>query len=98
MVLLPMCGVKRGRSRPFTIMEGRKVHVISGLRADFGEQCAVHPVYDGSVHFAGSTEHLAVILELRDKDVLNLQISSRMQQRHGVEEALQGAGAQMEPL
>ena len=67
-------------------MERPEMDVISGLRANFGEQCAVDPVYDGSVHFAGSAKQLAVILKLRNENVLHLQVSARMQERHRVDE------------
>src|SRR5215831_13817828 len=98
MVLLPVCGVQNGRSRSVLVMEWREMHVISGLRANLGEQCAVDPVYDRSVHFTGSTEQLSVIIEFRHEDVLYLQIPSRMQQRHGVDETFQGTRTEMEAL
>src|SRR3989442_14645827 len=93
-----MCGVKSGRSRAFPVMERREMHVISGLRANLGEQRAVDPVYNRSVHFAGSPEHPAVVVKLRDENILHLEISSRMKQRHGIDETFQRSRAEMEPL
>src|SRR5215470_16179292 len=98
MVLLPMCGVQSGRSRIFPVMKRREMHVIARLRADLGEQGAVHPVYDGPIHFTGSSKHLAVVVKFRNKDVLDLKVAARVQQRHGIEETFQRTGAQMESL
>ena len=53
-------------------MERRKVDVVAGLFSYFGQERAVHPVYDRSVHFAGSTEHSRVVGEIRDENILNL--------------------------
>src|SRR5262245_7866676 len=98
MVLLPMCGVKNRRSRSVPVVERREMHVIAGLRADLGKQGAVHPVYDRSIHFTGAAKHLAVIAEFRHENVLHLQIASRMQQRHRIDETFKRARAEMEAL
>src|SRR5262249_36010411 len=46
----------------------------------------------------GSSEHLAVVFELRNKDVLHLKVPSRVQKRHCVQETLQRTGAEVESL
>jgi hypothetical protein len=74
------------------------MYVITGLRADFGKQCAVHPVYDRSIHFTRPTKHPAVIPKLSHEDVLHLQVTAGMKQRNGIQETLDGAGTQMEAL
>ena len=74
------------------------MHVVSGLRADFGQQRAIDPVYDRSIHFTGPAKQLAVVLQLRDKNVLHLKIAARMKQRNCINETLECAGAQMESL
>src|SRR5262245_65847738 len=79
-------------------MEWREVHVISGLRADLGEQRAIDPVYDRSIHFTGPTKHPAVFLELGYENILHLQVSSWMQQRDGIHETFQGDRDQMEAM
>src|SRR5262245_59216749 len=98
MVLLPMCGVKNRRSRSVPVVERREMHVIAGLRADLGKQGAVHPVYDRPIHFTGTAKHLAVITEFRHENVLHLQITSRVQERHRVDETFERARAEMEAL
>src|SRR5262245_56281811 len=91
-----MCGVKGRRPRSFSVMEGREVHVISGPGAHLGEQRAVDPVDDRSIHFTGSPEHPAVVVEFRDENVLHLQIPTRMKQRHRVDKTFQRSGAKVE--
>ena len=72
--------------------------VVTGLFSNFGQERAVHPVYDRSVHFSGSAEHSRILVEIGDEDVLNLQVSPRMKKRNRVDETFQRSGAQMESL
>jgi hypothetical protein len=77
-------------------MEGREVHVISGSGAHLGEQRAVDPVDNRSIHFTGPPKHPAVVVEFRDENVLHLQIPTRMKQGHCVDKTFQCSRAQME--
>ena len=56
------------------------MHVVSGLRANLGQQRAVNPVYNRSIHFTGSAKSVGVFLEFRYENVLYLQVSARVQQ------------------
>ena len=55
------------------------MHVVSGLRTDLREQRAVDPVYGRSVQFSRSAKHSAVVFQFRNENILDLQISARMQ-------------------
>src|SRR5207302_7071752 len=74
------------------------MYVVSGLRADLCQQRSVDPVHDRSIHFTRSTKHSAVVFEFRDENILNLQISTRMEQRHGAQKAFDSARTELKPL
>src|SRR5436309_13152478 len=98
MFLLTMCTVKDRRSRPFTVMERRKVDVVAGLFSDLCKQGAVDPVYDRSIHLAGPTEDFRIIGKLGNENILNLQVSPRMKKRNGIHEAFKNPGTQLKSL
>src|SRR5207244_5225785 len=98
MFLLPMCSVKDRRSRPFTIMERRKVDVVAGLFSDFCKQGAVDPVYDRSIHLSGSTEDFRIIGKLSDVNILNLQMAPRMKNQNGNQETHEIHGTKLKSL
>src|SRR6185295_1375927 len=88
--------VEDRRPRPRAVAERREVDVEAGARADGAEERAVDPVHHRAVQLAGPPEPLAVLVHVGDEDVLDLEIAARMEQRHGVYEALRSAAREVE--
>ena len=77
-------------------MERGEVDVVAGVLADAFEERSVDPVYDGAVHLAGAAEGFLVFLEIANENILHLQVTAGVQQRQGLQETLQRAGAEVE--
>src|SRR5262249_58189046 len=93
---LPECRVDKGGARSRAIAKRREVDVVPRPGADGAQERTVDPVHDGAVQLAGAAKPLAVFVHRGDEDVLHLQIASRMQERHGVDEALHRAARDVE--
>src|ERR1700692_4237281 len=91
--LLPLCRIQSGGLRSLAVLERHETDVEAGPFRYLPQQSSVDPVHDGPVQLSRTVEAYPVLIELRDKNILNLQIAARIEQRQSVAEAFYRARA-----
>src|SRR5712672_2994933 len=73
------------------------MHVVTGTCSNGAQQGAVDPRDDRAVQLARTVEALSIILHGGNEDVLDLEVTPRVQQRQCVREALGRSPRQLKP-
>src|SRR5579863_1733764 len=89
--------IKDGSFRFLAVTVGREMQVVARSFGHSFQQRTVDPIYNRSVQLSRTVEANAVIVEVRYKYILHLQIAAGMEQRNGVHEAFKRPGTEVEP-
>src|SRR5215469_10313768 len=96
MRLLPLSRVQNRSFRAGPVLKWHEMQIVACAVRDLAQQRAVHPVHDRTVEFSWTVKSHTVIGQIRDENVLHLQIAARMEQRQRISKTFQRAGTEME--